>query len=346
MNDITIPGAVYVQTNDADRNEVLAFGRNADGSLDSIGSYVTSGRGSGAPHLPSQGSVVLTGEGRWLLVANAGSDDVSVFAVASNGLRLADTIAAGGKTPRSIAVHGNLVYVLNTAAPASVAGFTIDSDGALAQIDGSSRPLSAPDADPAQVAFSPDGRLLVVTERGTNSLSVYTVGEDGLLGALRTIASPGATPYGFGFSPQGALVVTEAFGGAIGAAAASSYALGAGGFSPVSRSVGNTRSEVCWAAVTPDGRFVYVTNFGDGTISSYAIGASGAIELLDPVAATTVEGEKGVRDEALSSAGDFLYALDADARRIFGWSVASDGRLEAIGAVDVSPATVAGLAVS
>ena len=140
--------------------------------------------------------------------------------------------------------------------------------------------------------------------------------------------------------------MTEAFGCAIGAAPASSYALGTDGVSPVSRSVGNTRSEVCWAAVTPDARFVYVTNFGNGTISSYAIGESGRIELLEPIAATTIEGEKGVRDEALSSAGELLYARDADARRIFGWSVASDGRLEPVGAVDGAPATVAGLAVS
>jgi hypothetical protein len=66
VNDMTIPGAVYVQTNDADRNEVLVFGRNADGSLDSIGAYDTRGRGSGSgsPHLPSQGSVVLSADGR------------------------------------------------------------------------------------------------------------------------------------------------------------------------------------------------------------------------------------------------------------------------------------------
>ena len=346
MNDMAIPGFVYLQSNDAERNQVLGFGRSADGSLDSIGSYDTGGRGSGAPHLPSQGSVVLTADARWLLVTNAGSDDVSLFAVAPASLTLVDTIASGGTTPRSIAVRGSLVYVLNTAAPASVAGFRVESAGRLVPIEGSSRPLSTPDPDPAQVAFSPDGRFLVVTERGTNSLGVYPVGKDGLLGDLHSAASSGATPYGFDFSPQGALVVTEAFGGAVGAAAASSYRLGTDGASPVSRSVGSTRSEVCWAAVTPDGRYAYVTNFGDGTISSYAIGEAGGLELLEPVAASTVEGEKGVRDEALSSNGDFLYALDADAQQIFGWSVRKDGRLEAIGAVEVAPTTAAGLAVS
>ena len=34
----------------------------------------------------------------------------------------------------------------------------------------------------------------------------------------------------------------------------------------VSGSVGDTRSEVCWVALTKDDRFAYVTNFGDGTV--------------------------------------------------------------------------------
>ena len=102
-----IPGFVYLQSNDAERNQVLGFGRTADGSLNSIGPYDTGGCGSCTPHLPSQGSVVLTADARWLLVTNAGSDDVSLFAVAPAGLTLVDTIASGGTTPRSIAVRGS-----------------------------------------------------------------------------------------------------------------------------------------------------------------------------------------------------------------------------------------------
>jgi 6-phosphogluconolactonase len=74
--------AVYVQTNAAP-NEVIAFRRAADGSLDRIGSVATDGDGS--PHLTSQGSVVLTGDGRHLLVTNAATGDLSVFSVASDG---------------------------------------------------------------------------------------------------------------------------------------------------------------------------------------------------------------------------------------------------------------------
>src|SRR5918993_3762074 len=80
-NDTASAGAVYVQTNAAP-NEVIAFRRAADGSLDRIGSVATGGDGDGSPHLTSQGSVALARDGRHLLVTNAASDDISVFSVA------------------------------------------------------------------------------------------------------------------------------------------------------------------------------------------------------------------------------------------------------------------------
>jgi 6-phosphogluconolactonase len=329
---------IYVQTNDAERNEVIAFDRDADGKLTAIGHFDTGGRGSGTPHLASQSSVVVSGDR--LLVTNAGSDEVSLFRITADGLELDGRVPSGGSHPTSVAAHGELAYVLNNGSP-GIAGFSLPS---LEPLDGSQGMLAA-DADPAQIAFSPDGRMLVVTERGTNSISTFEIDEDGKAEGPQTIAASGATPYGFDFA-GGSLVVTEAFGGEVGAAAASSYSLGGEGLEPVSASVANTRSEVCWAAVTRDGRFVYVTNFGDGTISSYRIGDDGSLELLEPIAASTNMGQKGVRDEAITGDGRFLYALDADAHRIYGWSVSEDGSLAPVGDADGLPETVAGLAAS
>ena len=344
MNDHIQAGAVYVQTNDADDNEVVAYRRAGDGTLRPLGRYSTGGRGNGKPHLPSQSSLALSGDGRWLLVTNAGSDDVSLFAVEPEGLRLADQ-APSGSGPTSVAVHGELVYVLANGS-ASIGGFRL-ADGKLTPLEDSTRPLSSAEADGAQVSFSRDGRTLVVTERGTNSISSYAVDEHGFAEGPATIQSSGATPYGFDFAARGAVVVTEAFGGEIGKAAASSYSVSSPGrLAPVSGSVGDTRSEVCWAAATKDGRFVYVTNFGDGTISSYSVAADGSLALLEPVAASTRLGEPGIRDEALTADGSYLYAIDADSQRVHGWKVGDDGRLEPVGAFEGVPATVAGLAAS
>ena len=336
--------AVYVQSNQAADNEIVAFSRSEDGTLAPLGRYSTGGRGTGEPHLPSQNSVVLSDDGRWLLVANTGSDELSLFAVESDGLRLADRVDSGGSKPTSVAVNGGLVYVLNNGTP-NISGFNL-VDGKLIPLEGSTRPLSGDDADPAQVSFSVDGTALIATERGTNSISSYAIDERGCAEGPTTIKSSGQTPYGFDFTPEGSLIVTEAFGGEVGAAAASSYAVDGGEITAVSGSVGDTRSEVCWAAVTNDGHFAYVTNFGDGTVSSYEIAGDGSLELRDPVAGSSRQGEKGIRDEAISGDGRYLYAIDADAQRVFGWTVGQDGQLTSVGEFEGVPETVAGLAAS
>jgi 6-phosphogluconolactonase (cycloisomerase 2 family) len=98
--------------------------------------------------------------------------------------------------------------------------------------------------------------------------------------------------------------------------------------------------------VSKDERYVFTTNFADGAVSRYAIRPDGSIELDDAVAGTSVAGEKGLRDEALSGDGRFLYAIDTDHGRIVGWQVGDGGRLDAVGAWEGIPATVAGLAAS
>src|SRR5215471_1995117 len=237
--------AVYVQTNNATENEVIVFSRAEDGALAPVGRYPTGGRGTGVPHLASAGSVVLGDDGQWLLVVNAGSDELSLFAVQPDGLRLADRAGSGGRTPTSVAVRGALVYVLNNGTP-NISGFHL-GEGELAALPDSARPLSSAGADPAQVSFTADGRVLIVTERGTDTISSYRVDERGYAQGPATIKSSGQTPYGFGLTANGSLIVSEAFGGAMGAAAASSYAVsGAGELTMVSGSVGDTRSEVCW----------------------------------------------------------------------------------------------------
>jgi 6-phosphogluconolactonase len=126
-NDAASAGAVYVQTNAAP-NEVIAFRRADDGSLDLIGSVATGGDGDGSPHLQSQGSVTLTGDGQHLLVTNVASDDLSVFSVGADGsIELRGRVHTGS-TPRSVDERDGLVVVLNTGDP-GLASFRLDAEG-------------------------------------------------------------------------------------------------------------------------------------------------------------------------------------------------------------------------
>ena len=104
-------GAVYTMTNAAGSNEVVVFSRAVDGTLTPAGSFPTGGQGAGAS-LGTQGALRLV-QNRLLLVSNAGTDDISVFAVKSTDLQLINRIAYGGTRPVSLTVHGRLLYVLN-----------------------------------------------------------------------------------------------------------------------------------------------------------------------------------------------------------------------------------------
>ena len=70
---------------------------------------------------------------------------------------------------------------------------------------------------------------MIATERGANSISSYVLDQHGYAQGPTTIKSSGQTPYGFGLTKDGSLIVSEAFGGAMGAAAASSCAVSVAG---------------------------------------------------------------------------------------------------------------------
>lgn len=332
---------VFIQTNEADGNRVIAFEVGDDGALTEVANVPTGGKGDGVPHLTSQGSVALTQDASRLLVANAGSGDVSVITVADQPALV--QVVPTGAAPKSIAEHAGRAYVLNTDGP-SIVGFRI-ADGGLEPLADATHSL-APGSDPAQIGLTPDGSALVVTERGTNAIALYPVDGAGRLGEPLVQPSSGPTPYGFAFTRGGTLVVTEAFGAEVGRAAASSYVVDGGSITPVSRSVGNGRSEICWAVISNDDRYAFTTNFADGAVSRYAVADDGTLTLEDATAGIAVDGQTGLRDEGLSSNGRFLYAIDADSRRVFGWAVDPNGSLSPIGAWDGLPATVAGLAAS
>ncbi len=96
--------------------------------------------------------------------------------------------------------------------------------------------------------------------------------------------------------------------------------------------------------MTKDDRFALTTNFADGAVSRYAIGADGSLTLEDATAALTEDGRPGLRDEDLTADGRFLYAIDADSGSIFGWEVGDAGSLSPIGSWAGLPLTVAGVA--
>lgn len=122
--------AVFVMSNSAEKNEVIAFTRTAEGTLEESGHFATGGRGSGGntDPLESQGSLTLSQDHQLLFAVNAGSGEVSVFRVLGAMLALVDRVSSGGSEPNAIAQHGGLIYVLNTGGSSGVTGFILNGN--------------------------------------------------------------------------------------------------------------------------------------------------------------------------------------------------------------------------
>jgi len=319
-------GAVYAMTN-ASNNEIIVYERAANGMLTQMAAVPTEGSGGilvPEDALGAQGPLLLSPDQHWLFAVNAGSNEISVFRVDKNGISLTDNVASNGMFPVSLTLHENLLYVLNSGGDGNITGFTLDSNGQLTPLDGSTRSLNAGGKNPpfflvspAQVGFNPRGDQLVVTVKGSNKIHVFAVDANGLPSAEPVdTMSNGSTPFGFAFDELGHLLVVEAFGrndvGTAEAGAVSSYSLEEDGvLSVISPSVENHQTATCWIAISPIGRYAYTTNNGSNTIAGYRINPRGGLVLLDPPSGVTAMTGTAPVDLAMTPDGRFLYNVNA-----------------------------------
>jgi 6-phosphogluconolactonase (cycloisomerase 2 family) len=321
-------GAIYTMDNSSVGNHLLVYDRSADGRLSSAGAIATGGLGSGVG-LGSQGALARSDNGHWILACNAGSDEVSTFAVGNAGPVLTDKSSSGGKHPISVALHGNTVYVLNAGGQVgdvdSITGFSL-VDGKLTSIPNSTHGLSADNTNPAQVGFSDDGTILIVTEKDSGVIDTFRLNETGGIADAKSFASAGQTPFGFDVRGD-RLVVSEASGGAVDASAASSYQIEPdGSLELISASVPTTETSACWALITTNGRYAYTANTGSGTITGFAVNNVGQLLRLNDDGITAVTGGVGPADLAFSNGSRFLYVRNGNGS-IAGFQVSGDGAL-------------------
>ena len=184
-------GHVYLNDNTAGANTIGAFDRHADGRLTpQAGSpFAAGGAGTGTgTGLASQGALQITPDGRFLIAADAGSNQVSVLRIGPGGslkLMPGSVVSSGGVRPVSVAVHEDLVYVANAGNGGSnYTGFRLRADGRLAPIAGST--VALPDgSQPGDVLFNGTCTKLVGTRVGTSLIDSFTVGRMGADGRAR-----------------------------------------------------------------------------------------------------------------------------------------------------------------
>lgn len=333
---------VYIMTNMAEMNEVIAFYRDMNGMLTFMGAHPTYGRGTGPREvsaatandgvdpLASQGSLCLSRDGRFLFAVNTGSGTISSFIITDSGkLVLMDVKPSGGNQPNGMDVFGDLLYVSNAGNAAdnfasNITGFRIGADGRLTHIKGSTHSLSTVNAQPSRVAFTPDGSKIVVSELTTDHLSVFKVNNDGTLTGPVINKSSGENPFGSIFLSSGILLVTEEASGTL-----SSYSVGDNGIlNVISGSVPNGQKATCWVATTNDEHFAYTTNTLSGTISTYRIDKSGALIFIRNTPSTPAGTPTGLPiDAGVSGDGRNFYTLNGNQGTVSVFYIKDDGSL-------------------
>jgi 6-phosphogluconolactonase len=317
---------VYVNDNTAGNNTIAGFARSADGALTPLpGSPFPAGGAGAGTLVGSQGSLQATADGRYLLAADAGSNQISVLRVLPSGGLIpagGSPVWSGGLEPVSVAVHGDLVYVANAgdgSTGSNYSGFRLSPGGRLTPIPGSAFALPAT-ANPGDILFNSTGTSLIGVEVGTSDPSTFridsfTVGAGGRLTTApgSPFAAQSAGPFGSEFSPSDPshLYVSNAHAGA-GAGTVSAFAVAANGFlaSIGSSPFADNQTAPCWVEISHDGRYLFAVNTASTTISSYSILSDGSLQLIG---STPFSSGTGIRpfDARLDPSGSTLYVVDA-----------------------------------
>jgi 6-phosphogluconolactonase (cycloisomerase 2 family) len=328
--DPTPSGAVYTLTNAIDGNSVIAFRRDPDGELTRIGAFPTGGLGVGGTvdPLESQFAVVLSQRHDALFAVNAGSDELSSFRVERDGrLSLVSRASSGGERPVSIAVHDRLLYVLNTN-DNTLVGFRVAPDARLIPIAKSRRSLASGADGAAAVRFTPDGHQLIVSERVSNRLEVFRVGDNGRLSEPVVSQASGGASFGFDITARNEAIVSETQG------SVTSYALsGRGALTPITSSISTGGVAPCWVIITSDEKFAYATNTGTSSIAEFSIAAHGVLASLSNSPTVVTAGSIPLDLDQVQ--GRLLYTLETGKGTIGGFVIGSDGRLTGLSEVTV-----------
>jgi 6-phosphogluconolactonase (cycloisomerase 2 family) len=327
---------VFVQTDNPAGNQIVAYDREADGSLTQAGVYDTGGlggvlAGSVVDHTASQGALTYDRANDLLYAVNAGSDTLSVFAVRGDRLILLQVVSTGGAFPVSVTVARNVVYVLNAREGGSLQGYRVFLDHLFA-LPGSVRqlgldPTASPEFThtPGQVAFTPDAsRLIVTTKANGNAIDVYGVSLVGYLSATPVVnTEPGAVPFAVSFDREGNLVVAEA-----GTNSLASFRLNDDRTLTALHAVATGQAATCW--VVAAGSVFYASNAGSASLSGVQAGPAGQLSLLG-----STPTDAGTVDAAVTANGRFLYVQAGAQGNVDAFRVNGDGSLSAIGSVTV-----------
>jgi len=246
---------------------------------------------------------------------------VATFTTAAGGVitQLGTPVASGASIasrPSAVAFSsdGHELYVANEAL-GTISTFTISAGGALTLQGAIATDPGVADPEPYGIAALPDGKNLYVANFGTGTISTFSVGAGGALSQVGTPAPSGSSalsgPGWVAVSPNGQnLYASNYTEGTV-----STFTIGAGGAltqqgTPVATGSTTSAADPERLAISPTGSNLYVTNEGQGTVSTFGIGNGGALTAQGPPVNSGTGTGSQPEGVAISPSGEYLYVTN------------------------------------
>jgi 6-phosphogluconolactonase len=198
---------------------VTAFPIGADGKVGestSFDQHTGSGPDAKRQEAPHAHCANISANNKFAMVNDLGLDKVFVYKLDAAGSKISPNSPATasvkpGSGPRHFAFHPNNknAYVINEMA-STVTGFDYDArKGALKEIQTiSTLPADYKgDTTTAEIFVHPSGKFLYGSNRGHDSIAVFSIDAAGKLTYVENTSTQGQVPRGFGIDPTGKYLI-------------------------------------------------------------------------------------------------------------------------------------------
>jgi 6-phosphogluconolactonase len=280
---------------------------------------------AGSPYNTGSGSIALAKNpvNPQIYVANTFSGDISTFSMnATTGaltpLATSPITVETGVNAIAIDPLGTFLYVVSGNS-SNLWGFSIDSGGGLTVVQGMPITISNAGGTSTSVLIDPSGKYLYVAAGSSSSSSIFGFSRNTTTGAVALLAGfpvplNGQSNHG-AFDPSGKflLVTGNNVFGTAGGLDVFSLNSATGSLTLASGSPAQVRDDPSGVVVDASGKYVYVPNTADSTISAFTLDATGA---LAPVSGSpfpsggngSINGPLGI---ATDNSGKFIYVANA-----------------------------------
>jgi 6-phosphogluconolactonase len=227
-----------------------------------------------------------------------------------------------GCSSSTSSISGTGALFLSTQGDSLVSAFSIDLSKGTIATKGKG---VATGTMPSAMIMAPSGNALFIANSATNDISSYTVKSDGTLTAASGTQPAGNTPVSMAMDSAGKFLFVANLGlqsnpasGTISVFSVQDAALTKvpGSPFPTAAPLASSGTGPSAVAVTPDGKFLYVANQFDATVTEYSVDASGTLTQEPSVGVGTNPSALTITPD-----GGFLYVANAGSSNVSAFAI-------------------------